>query len=45
MRWKNAIILMRKDLDEFKKQKLLMGSIIAMPIVLGIIIPVAIFYP
>ncbi len=45
MRWKNSIILMRKDLDEFKKQKLLIGSIIAMPIILGIIIPIAIFVP
>jgi ABC-2 type transport system permease protein len=36
---------MRKDIDEFKKQKLLIGSIIAMPIVLGIILPLAIFVP
>ena len=39
MRWKNAWILTRKDLDEFKKQKLLIGSIIAMPLILGIIMP------
>ena len=45
MRWKNAWIVMRKDLDEFKKQKLVIGSIIAMPIVLGVIMPLAIFVP
>lgn len=45
MRWRNATILMRKDLDEFKKQKLLIGSIIAMPIVIGVILPLAIFVP
>jgi ABC-2 type transport system permease protein len=45
MRWKNAWILTRKDLDEFKKQKLLIGSIIAMPLILGIIMPVIIFVP
>ena len=36
---------MRKDLDEFKKQKLVIGSIIAMPIVLGVIMPLALFVP
>ncbi|HVQ00619.1 MAG TPA: ABC transporter permease subunit [Candidatus Thermoplasmatota archaeon] len=45
MRWRNAWIIMRKDLDEFKKQKLVIGSIIAMPIVLGVIMPLAIFVP
>lgn len=45
MRWRNAWIVMRKDLDEFKKQKLVVGSIIAMPIVLGVIMPLAIFVP
>jgi ABC-2 type transport system permease protein len=45
MRWKNAFILMRKDLDEFKKQKLVIGSIIAMPLVLGVVIPLVIFVP
>lgn len=45
MRWRNAWIVMRKDLDEFKKQKLVIGSIIAMPIVLGVIMPLAIFVP
>lgn len=45
MRWKNAWIVMRKDLDEFKKQKLVIGSIIAMPIVLGVVMPLALFVP
>lgn len=45
MRWKNAWILMRKDLDEFKKQKLVIGSILAMPIVLGVILPLTMFVP
>jgi ABC-2 type transport system permease protein len=36
---------MRKDIDEFKKQKFLIGSIIAMPIVLGIVVPLAILVP
>ncbi len=45
MRWRNAWIVMRKDLDEFKKQKLVIGSIIAMPIVLGVVMPLAIFVP
>jgi len=45
MRWRNAWIVMRKDLDEFKKQKLVIGSIIAMPIVLGVIMPLALFVP
>ena len=45
MRWKNAWIVMRKDLDEFKKQKLVIGSILAMPIVLGVILPLVMFVP
>jgi ABC-2 type transport system permease protein len=36
---------MRKDLDEFKKQKLVIGSILAMPIVLGVILPLVLFVP
>ncbi len=45
MRWRNAIVIMRKDLDEFKKQKLVIGSIVAMPIVLGVILPIVMFVP
>ena len=45
MRWKNAWIVMRKDLDEFKKQKLVIGSIIAMPIILGVVLPLVMFFP
>jgi ABC-2 type transport system permease protein len=45
MRWKNAWIVMRKDLDEFKKQKLVIGSIIAMPIILGVVLPLVMFVP
>jgi ABC-2 type transport system permease protein len=45
MRWKNAWIVMRKDLDEFKKQKLVIGSIIAMPIILGVVLPLVMFLP
>jgi ABC-2 type transport system permease protein len=45
MRWRNAWIVMRKDLDEFKKQKLVIGSIVAMPIVLGVILPIVMFVP
>jgi len=45
MRWRNAWIVMRKDLDEFKKQKLVVGSIIAMPIVLGVVLPLVMFVP
>jgi len=45
MRWRNAWIVMHKDLDEFKKQKLVMGSIIAMPIVLGVVLPLVMFLP
>jgi ABC-2 type transport system permease protein len=45
MCWRNAWIVMRKDLDEFKKQKLVIGSILAMPIVLGIILPLVTFVP
>lgn len=36
---------MRKDLDEFKKQKLVIGSILAMPIVLGVVLPLVMFVP
>lgn len=36
---------MRKDLDEFKKQKLVIGSIIAMPIILGVVLPLVMFVP
>lgn len=45
MRWRNAWIVMRKDLDEFKTQKLVIGSIIAMPIVLGVVLPLVMFVP
>ncbi|HWR63559.1 MAG TPA: ABC transporter permease [Candidatus Thermoplasmatota archaeon] len=45
MRWRNAWIVMRKDLDEFKKQKFVIGSIIAMPIVLGVVLPLVMFVP
>ena len=45
MRWRNAWILMRKDLDEFKKQKLVIGSIVAMPIILGVVLPLVMFVP
>src|SRR4030042_6914301 len=45
MRWRNAWIVMRKDLDEFTKQKLVIGSIVAMPIVLGVILPLIMFVP
>jgi ABC-2 type transport system permease protein len=36
---------MRKDLDEFRKQKLVIGSIIAMPMVLGVVLPLVVFTP
>jgi hypothetical protein len=36
---------MRKDLDEFKKQKLVIGSIVAMPIFLGVVLPLVMFVP
>ncbi len=36
---------MRKDLDEFKKQKLVIGSIVAMPIMLGVVLPLVMFVP
>ncbi len=36
---------MRKDLDEFKKQKFVIGSIVAMPIILGVVLPLAMFVP
>jgi ABC-2 type transport system permease protein len=45
MRWRNAWIVMRKDLDEFKKQKLVIGSIVAMPIILGVVLPLTMFLP
>jgi len=45
MRWRNAWIILRKDLDEFKKQKLVLGSIVAMPIVLGVVLPLVTFLP
>ena len=45
MRWRNAWIVMRKDLDEFKKQKLVIGSIVAMPIILGVVLPLVMFVP
>ena len=45
MRWRNAWVLMRKDLDEFKKQKFLIGSIIGLPVFLGIIMPILTIYP
>jgi ABC-2 type transport system permease protein len=45
MRWRNAWIVMRKDLDEFKTQKLVIGSIIVMPIVLGVVLPLVMFVP
>jgi ABC-2 type transport system permease protein len=45
MQWKNAWILTRKDLAEFKKQKLVIGSIIMMPLVLGVIMPIFMILP
>jgi ABC-2 type transport system permease protein len=45
MRWRNAWIVMRKDLAEFKKQKFVIGSIVAMPIVLGVVLPLVMFVP
>jgi ABC-2 type transport system permease protein len=45
MRWRSAWIIVRKDLDEFRKQKLVIGSIIAMPIVLGVVLPLVLFVP
>jgi hypothetical protein len=33
------------SLHEFKKQKLVIGSIIAMPIVLGVVLPLVMFVP
>ncbi len=45
MRWRNAWIVMRKDLSEFRKQKLVIGSIIAMPLVLGVVLPLMMFVP
>ena len=45
MRLKNAFVLMRKDLDEFKKQKFLIGSIIGLPVFLGIVIPLMTIMP
>ncbi len=38
-RWRAAAVLMKKDIDEFKKQKFLIGSIIAMPLFLGVVMP------
>lgn len=45
MAWHNIWTLTRKDLAEFRHQKYVIGSIIAMPIVLGVILPLFIFYP
>ncbi|MEM4258812.1 MAG: ABC transporter permease subunit [Candidatus Thermoplasmatota archaeon] len=39
MRRRNAWIITKKDLDEFRHQKFVIGSIIAMPILLGVILP------
>ncbi len=36
---------MRKDLAEFKKQKFVIGSIVAMPIFLGVVLPLVMFVP
>ncbi len=45
MAWHNTWTLTRKDLAEFRHQKLVLGSIIAMPLVLGVIMPLVMFYP
>ena len=45
VRWKRAWIIAKKDLSEFKKQKLVIGSIIAMPLVLGVVLPLIMFVP
>ncbi len=45
MHWKNAWIITCKDLEEFRHQKLVIGSIVAMPIVLGVILPIIMFVP
>jgi len=45
IRWRNAWIVMRKDLAEFKKQKFVIGSIVAMPIFLGVVLPLVMFVP
>lgn len=41
----NAKAVMKKDLSEFRRQKLVIGSIIAMPLLLGILIPLSMFAP
>lgn len=41
----NAMAVMKKDLAEFRRQKLVIGSIIAMPLILGILIPISLFAP
>jgi ABC-2 type transport system permease protein len=45
MAWHNTWTLIRKDLAEFRHQRLVLGSIIAMPLVLGVILPLFMFYP
>jgi len=45
IRWKQAWIIAKKDLAEFKKQKLVIGSIIAMPLVLGVALPLLMLVP
>lgn len=45
VRWRQAWIIAKKDLSEFKKQKLVIGSIIAMPLVLGVVLPLIMFIP
>jgi len=45
MHWRNAWIVMRKDLAEFRKQKLIIGSLVAMPILFGAVLPLVYFVP
>ena len=45
MRWKNAWTLCQKDLDEVRKQKLVIGSVIFMPLFLGALFPTMMMTP
>lgn len=45
MNWSTVWTLTRKDLAEFRRQKLVVGSIFAMPLFLGVVLPLVTFLP
>ena len=45
LRWSKAWVVARKDLSEFRRNRIILGSLIAMPIIFSVLMPITVVVP